>query len=67
MECQVIEMTETTALLSWGPGVDNHSPVLSYIIQARTPFSLGWQTVTTGKLVSSSNQYVDCVNVKFIE
>ncbi|KAM4611146.1 contactin-4 [Polymixia lowei] len=47
VEFQVTEMTETTSSLSWAPGLDNHSPVLSYTIQARTPFSLGWQTVTT--------------------
>eukprot|EP00064_Thunnus_orientalis_P001695 superscaffoldBa00000118_g1698 len=47
VDCQVTEMTETTAALSWGPGMDNHSPILSYTIQARTPFSLGWQAVTT--------------------
>uniref|UniRef100_A0A3Q2QQE1 Contactin 3a, tandem duplicate 1 n=1 Tax=Fundulus heteroclitus TaxID=8078 RepID=A0A3Q2QQE1_FUNHE len=47
LDCQVTEMTETTASLSWRPGLDNHSPILSYTIQARTPFSLGWQTVTT--------------------
>ncbi|XP_045913392.1 contactin-4 isoform X3 [Micropterus dolomieu] len=47
VDCQVTEMTETTASLSWGPGMDNHSPILSYTIQARTPFSLGWQAVTT--------------------
>ncbi|XP_029361990.1 contactin-4 isoform X2 [Echeneis naucrates] len=47
VDCQVTEMTETTASLSWGPGMDNYSPVLSYTIQARTPFSLGWQAVTT--------------------
>uniref|UniRef100_A0A3Q2E6K6 Contactin 3a, tandem duplicate 1 n=1 Tax=Cyprinodon variegatus TaxID=28743 RepID=A0A3Q2E6K6_CYPVA len=46
LDCQVNEMTETTASLSWRPGLDNHSPILSYTIQARTPFSLGWQTVT---------------------
>uniref|UniRef100_A0A7N8Y822 Contactin 3a, tandem duplicate 1 n=1 Tax=Mastacembelus armatus TaxID=205130 RepID=A0A7N8Y822_9TELE len=47
VDCQVTEMTETTASLSWGPGMDGHSPILSYTIQARTPFSLGWQAVTT--------------------
>lgn len=47
VDCQVTKMTETTASLSWGPGMDNHSPILSYTIQARTPFSLGWQAVTT--------------------
>ncbi|XP_039903227.1 contactin-4 isoform X2 [Simochromis diagramma] len=47
VDCQVTKMTETTASLSWGLGTDNHSPILSYTIQARTPFSLGWQAVTT--------------------
>nr|XP_020476109.1 contactin-4-like isoform X1 [Monopterus albus] len=47
VDCQVTEVTETTVSLSWGPGIDNHSPILSYAIQARTPFSLGWQAVTT--------------------
>ncbi|XP_077398462.1 contactin-4 isoform X2 [Vanacampus margaritifer] len=47
VDCQVTEMTETTALLTWGPGMDNHSPILSYSIQARSPFSLGWQAITT--------------------
>lgn len=51
VDCQVTKMTETTASLSWGPGTDNHSPILSYTIQARTPFSLGWQAVTTGVLI----------------
>ncbi|XP_028438238.1 contactin-4 isoform X1 [Perca flavescens] len=60
VDCQVTDMTETTASLSWGPGMDNHSPILSYTIQARTPFSLGWQAVTTvpellgGKQLSST-------------
>ncbi|XP_046882201.1 contactin-4 isoform X1 [Hypomesus transpacificus] len=43
----VEEITDTTAALSWTPGPDNHSPITSYTIQARTPFSLGWQAVTT--------------------
>ncbi|KAM9344067.1 contactin-4 isoform 1-T1 [Pholidichthys leucotaenia] len=47
MDCQVTEITETTASLSWGPAIENHSPILSYTIQARTPFSLGWQAVIT--------------------
>ncbi|KAF7658374.1 hypothetical protein LDENG_00013860 [Lucifuga dentata] len=47
VDFQVTEMTETTVSLSWGPGLDHHSPILSYTIQARTPFSLGWQAVTT--------------------
>ncbi|XP_054625630.1 contactin-4-like isoform X2 [Dunckerocampus dactyliophorus] len=47
VDCQVTEMTETTAFLTWGLGMENHSPILSYTIQARSPFSLGWQAVTT--------------------
>uniref|UniRef100_A0A7N8Y920 Contactin 4 n=1 Tax=Mastacembelus armatus TaxID=205130 RepID=A0A7N8Y920_9TELE len=43
----VEEMTDTTGSLSWRPGPDNHSPITAYTIQARTPFSLGWQAVTT--------------------
>ncbi|XP_066519423.1 contactin-4 [Hoplias malabaricus] len=43
----VEELTSTTASLSWKPGPDNHSPITAYTIQARTPFSLGWQAVTT--------------------
>lgn len=46
----VEEITDTTASLSWRPGPDNHSPITAHTIQARTPFSLGWQAVTTGKL-----------------
>ncbi|XP_028302819.1 contactin-4 isoform X1 [Gouania willdenowi] len=43
----VEEITDSTASLSWRPGPDNHSPITAYAIQARTPFSLGWQAVTT--------------------
>ncbi|KAM9220238.1 contactin-5 [Dugong dugon] len=43
----VEEITENTATLSWSPAADNHSPVSSYNLQARSPFSLGWQTVKT--------------------
>lgn len=51
VEFQVTEMTDSTASLSWGPGPDNHSPVLTHNIQARTTFSLGWQGVITGACV----------------
>uniref|UniRef100_A0A8C9TIM8 Contactin 3a, tandem duplicate 1 n=1 Tax=Scleropages formosus TaxID=113540 RepID=A0A8C9TIM8_SCLFO len=44
---RVEDIGETTAALSWMPGLDNHSPITSYTIQARSPFSLGWQAVTT--------------------
>lgn len=45
----VEEITDTTATLSWSPGADNHSPISLYNLQARSPFSLGWQTVKTGE------------------
>ncbi|KAI5174294.1 contactin-3 isoform X1 [Manis pentadactyla] len=44
---KVDEITDTTAQLSWKEGTDSHSPVISYSVQARTPFSVGWQTATT--------------------
>lgn len=50
----VEEIIDTTASLSWRPGPDNHSPITAYTIQARTPFSLGWQAVTTGKLAPTT-------------
>jgi len=45
----VEEITDNTATLSWSPGADNHSPISLYNLQARSPFSLGWQTVKTGE------------------
>lgn len=59
---KVEEITDTTAQLSWKEGTDNHSPVISYAIQARTPFSVGWQTVTTGK---GRGGYPPCLGVDF--
>lgn len=44
----VEEITDHTATLSWTRGLDNHSPISTYNLQARSPFSLGWQTVKTG-------------------
>lgn len=41
------EITESTATLSWSRGLDNYSPISCYNLQARSPFSLGWQTVRT--------------------
>uniref|UniRef100_A0AAX7SSA7 Contactin-2 n=1 Tax=Astatotilapia calliptera TaxID=8154 RepID=A0AAX7SSA7_ASTCA len=43
----VTDITDTTVQLSWGSGPDNHSPVTKYMMQARTPFSIGWQTMRT--------------------
>ncbi|XP_070247561.1 contactin-3 isoform X2 [Myotis yumanensis] len=44
---QVEEITDTTAQVSWTEGPDNHSPITSYSVQARTPFSVGWQASRT--------------------
>ncbi|KAL6111322.1 cntn3 [Pungitius sinensis] len=43
----VEEITDSTAQLSWTPGRDNGSPITGYVIQARTPFTVGWQAVDT--------------------
>ncbi|KAM9410020.1 LOW QUALITY PROTEIN: contactin-4 [Pholidichthys leucotaenia] len=43
----VTDITDTTVQLSWGSGPDNYSPVTMYMVQARTPFSIGWQTMRT--------------------
>uniref|UniRef100_A0AAQ4PDP8 Contactin 3b n=1 Tax=Gasterosteus aculeatus aculeatus TaxID=481459 RepID=A0AAQ4PDP8_GASAC len=43
----VDEITDSTAQLSWTLGRDNGSPITGYIIQARTPFTVGWQAVDT--------------------
>lgn len=43
------EITDTTAQVSWTEGSDNHSPITSYSVQARTPFSVGWQAARTGE------------------
>ncbi|XP_062891419.1 contactin-5-like isoform X2 [Mobula hypostoma] len=43
----VEEVSASSATLSWGKAQDNHSPITHYSVQARTPFSLGWQTLRT--------------------
>lgn len=43
----VEEITDSTAQLSWTPGRDNGSPITGYSVQARTPFTVGWQAVDT--------------------
>lgn len=44
----VEEVTDSTAQLAWSPGRDNGSPITHYLIQTRTPFTVGWQRVNTG-------------------
>uniref|UniRef100_A0A3Q3KPI9 Contactin 3a, tandem duplicate 2 n=1 Tax=Monopterus albus TaxID=43700 RepID=A0A3Q3KPI9_MONAL len=43
----VEEVTDSTAQLAWNPGRDNGSPITNYLIQTRTPFTVGWQRVNT--------------------
>uniref|UniRef100_A0A4W4F289 Contactin 3a, tandem duplicate 2 n=1 Tax=Electrophorus electricus TaxID=8005 RepID=A0A4W4F289_ELEEL len=51
----VEEITDSTAQLSWRPGQDNGSPTVSYIIQTKTPFTVGWQAVNTVPEVIDGN------------
>ncbi|XP_061916934.1 contactin-5 isoform X1 [Entelurus aequoreus] len=43
----VEEISATSASLSWRRGLDNHSPISTYQLQARSPFSMGWHSVQT--------------------
>ncbi|KAG7326669.1 hypothetical protein KOW79_010070 [Hemibagrus wyckioides] len=51
----VEEITDCTAQLSWSPGRDNGSPITGYVVQARTPFTVGWQAVDTVPEVINGN------------
>lgn len=62
----VEEITDSTAQISWTPGRDNGSPITGYIIQARTPFTVGWQAVDTGMIKHSSYPLVVFIRVLFI-
>ncbi|KFV07798.1 Contactin-6, partial [Pterocles gutturalis] len=46
-DVKVEHISSTTAVLSWKSGIDNNSPVQIYSVQMRTPFSIGWQAVST--------------------
>ncbi|KAM5314943.1 contactin-6 isoform 2-T2 [Glossophaga mutica] len=46
-DVRVDQASSTTSQLSWRPGEDNNSPVQGFAVQARTPFSVGWQAVST--------------------
>ena len=62
----VEEITDSTAQISWTPGRDNGSPITGYIIQARTPFTVGWQAVDTGMIKHSPCPLVVFIRVLFI-
>ncbi|KAM6468634.1 contactin-6 isoform 2-T2 [Liasis olivaceus] len=46
-EVSIEHVSSTTAVLNWKSGADNNSPVHTYTVQTRTPFSVGWQAVST--------------------
>ncbi|XP_074055149.1 contactin-6-like [Macrotis lagotis] len=52
---RIENISSTTTQLCWGPGVDNNSPIQIYTIQTRTPFSVGWLTVSTIPEILSGN------------
>uniref|UniRef100_A0A8C6T3N3 Contactin 3b n=1 Tax=Neogobius melanostomus TaxID=47308 RepID=A0A8C6T3N3_9GOBI len=51
----VEEITDSTAQLSWTAGRDNGSPITGYSVQARTPFTVGWQAVDTVPEIINGN------------
>uniref|UniRef100_A0A452H092 Contactin 6 n=1 Tax=Gopherus agassizii TaxID=38772 RepID=A0A452H092_9SAUR len=56
-DVRVEHISSTTALLCWRPGTDNNSPVHIYSVQTRTPFSVGWQAVSTVPEVLNGRTY----------
>ncbi|XP_072203186.1 contactin-6 isoform X5 [Excalfactoria chinensis] len=56
-DVRVEQISSTTAVLSWKSGKDNNSPVQIYSIQTRTPFSVGWQAVSTVPEVLNSRTH----------
>lgn len=48
-DVKVEHISSTTSQLSWRPGPDNNSPIQIFTVQTRTPFSVGWQAIATGK------------------
>ncbi|EPQ17450.1 Contactin-6, partial [Myotis brandtii] len=56
-EVRVEHISSTTSQLSWQPGSDNNSPIQIFTIQARTPFSVGWQAVSTVPEILNGQTY----------
>ncbi|XP_054450592.1 LOW QUALITY PROTEIN: contactin-6 [Pteronotus mesoamericanus] len=56
-DVRVEHVSSTTSQLSWRPGADNRSPVRGFAVQARTPFSVGWQAVATVPEILSGQTY----------
>nr|XP_023475833.1 contactin-6 isoform X2 [Equus caballus] len=56
-DVRVEHISSTTSQLSWRPGSDNNSPIQIFTVQARTPFSVGWQAVSTVPEILSGKTY----------
>ncbi|XP_036725167.1 contactin-6 isoform X1 [Balaenoptera musculus] len=56
-DVRVEHISSTTSQLSWRPGSDNNSPIQIFSIQARTPFSVGWQAVSTVPEILNGKTY----------
>ncbi|KAM5234711.1 contactin-6 isoform 4-T5 [Hipposideros larvatus] len=56
-DVRVDHISSTTSQLSWRPGLDNNSPIQIFTVQARTPFSVGWQAVSTVPEILSGKTY----------
>ncbi|XP_066100838.1 LOW QUALITY PROTEIN: contactin-6 [Saccopteryx bilineata] len=56
-DVRVGRVSSTTCQLSWRPGPDNNSPVQIFAVQARTPFSVGWQAVATVPEILNGQTY----------
>ncbi|KAB1264718.1 Contactin-6 [Camelus dromedarius] len=56
-DVEVEHISSTTSQLSWRPGSDNNSPIQIFSIQARTPFSVGWQAVSTVPEILNGKTY----------
>ncbi|XP_058535164.1 contactin-6 [Ochotona princeps] len=46
-DVRVGDISSTTAQISWNAGPDHNSPIQIFTVQARTPFSVGWQAAGT--------------------
>nr|XP_010588342.1 contactin-6 isoform X1 [Loxodonta africana]XP_010588343.1 contactin-6 isoform X1 [Loxodonta africana] len=56
-DVRVEHISSSTSQLSWRPGPDNNSPIQIFTIQTRTPFSLGWQAVSTVPEILNGKTY----------
>lgn len=63
----VEEITDSTAQLSWTPGRDNGSPITGYLLQARTPFTVGWQAADTGDVDQTLKQAPICTRFHILK